>query len=321
MSLLLGIGLFGLGLGLVLVSAERLVESTVGVSRRLGLSAFLISVVFIGFDPENLGVGAVASYEGTAGIALGTIVGAAMVALALAFGITALIAPLDFGRVPGRILLLPVGAVGLLMLLAVDGTLSRGDGALLLAGYIGAVIALLRWERRGIHVAPTDAVEAEVEDEEDRELGWVVGEFVASLVGIVLGSELLVRGAGPVVEALGWTETLFGMTLLALLVSVEEVARELPAALRGRPDISFGNVVGSALAFFGFNAGIIALVRPVRVDAVTQQFYLPVCVGTVLLIAALMLWRRVPRWGGALLLLMYALFVAGPSLVGGGLLP
>lgn len=316
MSLLTGLVLFGAGLGLVLLSAERLVDSTVGVSHRFGLSAFLISVVFIGFDPENLGVGAVASYEATAGIALGTIVGAAMVALALAFGITALIVPLEFETAPRRILLLPVGAVALVTGLALDGMLSRVDGGILLLGYVAAVGILLRWERQGVHVAPTAAVEAEVEEEAGE--GWVrtIGWFAASLLGIVAGSELLVRGAHPVIEALGWTETVFGMTLLALLVSVEEVARELPAALKGRPDISFGNVVGSALAFFGFNAGVIALVRPVPVNSVTQHFYLPVCAGTVLLIAVLMLRRRVPRWGGALLLLVYALFVAGPAFVG-----
>ena len=312
MSLFTGAVLFGLGLVLVLFFAERLVDSTVGVSHRLGVSTFLISVVFIGFDPENLAVGAVASYEATAGIALGTIVGAAMVALALAFGITALIVPLDFERAPRRILVLPVGAVALVTLLALDGMLSRIDGAILLVGYVGAVALLLRWERQDIHVAPTEAVEAEV----DEEAGLIgsVGWFVASLAGIVAGSELLVRGARPIVEALGWTETTFGMTLLALLVSVEEVARELPAALKGRPDISYGNVLGSALAFFGFNAGVIALVRPVPVDPVTQHFYLPVCAGTVLLIALLMWRRRVPRWGGGLLLLAYGVFVFGPSL-------
>ena len=314
MSLFTGAVLFGLGLGLVLFFAERLVDSTVGVSHRLGVSTFLISVVFIGFDPENLAVGAVASYEATAGIALGTIVGAAMVALALAFGITAFIVPLDFERAPRRILVLPVGAVALVTLLALDGMLSRIDGAILLVGYVGAVALLLRWERQDIHVAPTEAVETEVEvDEEAGPIGSV-GWFVASLAGIVGGSELLVRGARPLIAALGWTETTFGMTLLALLVSVEEVARELPAALKGRPDISYGNVLGSALAFFGFNAGVIALVRPVPVDPVTQHFYLPVCAGTVLLIALLMWRRRVPRWGGGLLLLAYGVFVFGPSL-------
>jgi len=312
MSLLVGLGLFGAGLVLVLVCSERLAESTIGVSRHLGLSAFLIGVVFIGFDPENLGIGAVASAEASTGIALGTIVGAAMVALALAFGVTALIVPLHFEQAPRRILALPVGAVIVLMLLALDGRLSRGDGALLLLGYVGAVGLLLRWERAGLRVVPAAAVKAEVEDELSKSVLQSGAWFGGSLVGIVVGSELLVRGAQPLIAALGWTETAFGMTLLALLVSIEEVARELPAALKGRPDITYGNVLGSALAFFGFNAGVIALVRPVPVDPSTQYFYLPVCAGTVLLIVLLMAGRRVPRWGGALLVLVYAFFAAGP---------
>lgn len=316
MSLLLAIGLFAIGLVLVIGSAERLVESTVGLSHNAGLSAFLISVVFIGFDPENLAVGAVASYDQAAGIALGTIAGAAMVALALAFGITAVVVPLEFESVPRRILLLPVGAVALVTGLAIDGQLSRIDGAMLLLAYGVAVTVLLYWEREGIHVAPTEAVEGEVEEEAPEGVWRSVAWFVGSLVGLLLGSELLLRGARPIITALGWTDTLFGMTLLALLVSVEEVARELPAALKGRPDVSFGNVVGSALAFFCFNAGVIALVRPVPVEAVTRHFYLPVCGGTVLLIAALMARRRVSRWDGILLLGAYLLFVAGPF-VGG----
>jgi cation:H+ antiporter len=196
--------------------------------------------------------------------------------------------------------------------LALDGQLSRVDGAVLLGAYAVAVGALLWWERQGIHVAATEAVEEEMEEEGPSGLGKAIAWFGASLAGVIVGSELFIRGARPLISALGWTDTLFGMTLLALLVSVEEVARELPAALKGRPDVTFGNVVGSALAFFCFIAGIIALVHPVLVAAITRQFYLPVCAGAVLLIALLMAGQRVPRWGGVLLLLVYGVFVAGP---------
>jgi len=89
------------------------------------------------------------------------------------------------------------------------------------------------------------------------------------------------------------------------------VARELPAALKGRPDITFGNVLGSVLAFFLFNAGIIALVRPVPVSDTVLQFFLPMGLVTIVFIAAVMFSRRVPRWAGAVLVLLYLLFVAG----------
>ena len=120
---------------------------------------------------------------------------------------------------------------------------------------------------------------------------------------------MLVAGSRTLIGRIGISDTLFGMTLLAFVVSVEELARELPAALKGRPDISFGNVVGSILAFFLFNAGIIALVRPVPADPLTVGFYLPLCLATVVLICAFMAFRSVPRWAGALLVLAYLVFV------------
>ena len=74
---------FGVGLGLVIFFAEQLVKGVVGTSMGFGLSAFLLSVIFIGFDPDNLAVGTAASAEGVTGIALGSILGGAMVAMPL----------------------------------------------------------------------------------------------------------------------------------------------------------------------------------------------------------------------------------------------
>ena len=138
-----------------------------------------------------------------------------------------------------------------------------------------------------------------------------LGLLAISLAGILAGSELLVWSSRTIMDRLGLSDTLFGMTILALLVSIEELARELPAAWKGRPEISYGNVVGSLLAFFGFNACIIALVRPVPVDPSVLTFYLPVCGGTVLAITLFMLTKTIPRWGGAILVLLYGVFVIG----------
>ena len=99
MEIVLALVLFGVGLGLIIFFAEQLVKGVVGTSIGFGLSTFLLSVIFIGFDPDNLAVGTVASAEGMAGIALGSILGGAMVAVALAFGISALVAPMTFAQV------------------------------------------------------------------------------------------------------------------------------------------------------------------------------------------------------------------------------
>ena len=309
MNIALAVVLFIVGLGMVIYFAEKLVKGAVGTSVGFGISAFLVSVIFIGFDPENLAVGAVGSLEGVAGIALGSIIGAAMVAIALAFGITALIAPMRFEQAPKRVLAVPVLAVVLLGALALDSQLSRIDGVILLAGFALSIVYLLRLSRRGIDIKPTGEVAETLEEAEELSKWKSLGLLVLSLAAIVIGSEMLVRGAEVVIGRIGLSDTVFGMTILAFLVSIEELAREIPAARKGRAEITFGNVAGSILAFFLFNAGIIALVRPVPVDTQTLTFYLPFCLGTLIVIALFMAARSVPRWAGAILVLLYLGFV------------
>lgn len=307
--------LFILGLGLVIYFSEKLVQGVVGTSLGFGISTFLISVIFIGFDPENLAIGAVGSVEGVAGIALGSIIGGAMVAIALAFGITALITPMRFEQVPKQILIVPILAVLLFGILSLDGQLSRLDGAILLIGFILAIFYLIRLSKSGLTIQPTGEVAETLEEAEEinkwKSLGW----FLISLIAIIVGSEMLVSGASTIIASLGLSDTTFGMTILALLISIEELARELPAALQGRPEISFGNVLGSLLAFFLFNAGIIALVAPVPVSAQTFRFYLPVCFATTVVVCLFMANRNINRWAGAIMVLFYAIFFAGGYII------
>jgi cation:H+ antiporter len=222
MSLVLFVG----GLTLVIFFAERLVKGAVGTSAGFGVSAFVISVVFIGFDPENLAVGAVGSYEGISGIALGSVIGAAMVAIAFAFGLTALIAPMRFEQVARPVLAVPVGAITLFAVLAGDGSLSRLDGCILLATFAVAVAGLLWLSKRGLDIKPTGEVAETLEDVGKLNKWTSLGLMLLSLILIVIGSEMLVEGSKAIIDRLGLSDTMFGMTLLAFLVSVEELARE-----------------------------------------------------------------------------------------------
>lgn len=312
--MILSLVLFVIGLGLVISFAEQLVKGAIDTSLSFGISPFLVSVIFIGFDPENLAVGAAGAVEGVAGIALGSIIGAAMVAVALAFGITALCAPMAFGQVPKQVLAVPILAGFLLGLLCLDGQLSRGDGAVLLLGFVLAIFYLVRLSKRGLDISPTGEVAETLEETEAIGKWRSLGLLVLSLVAIVVGSEMLIASSETIIASLGLSDTVFGMTILALLVSIEELARELPAALQGRPEISFGNVVGSILAFFLCNAGIIAVVQPVPVSDQVLRFYLPVCLITIIVVSLLMLRKQIPRWAGAVLVGFYLLFAAGGSI-------
>jgi cation:H+ antiporter len=305
------LGLSLVGLVLVVWAAERLVEGVVGTSVGFGVSAFVVSVVFVGFDPENLAVGAAGAVEGLPGIATGSVIGAAMVAAGLAFGMTALLAPMRFAQAPRRVLLVPPAAILLFGALVLDGVLSRMDGAVLLAAFVLAVLDLLRLSRRGLDVRPTGEVAESLEREVRPSRARSLGLLGLSLGALVLGSELLVAGSRRLLDLWSLSQTVYGMTLLALAVSVEELARELPAARRGHPEITVGNVAGSILAFFLCNAGVIALVRPVAIDPSVIRFYLPVCLLTVAFATACLATLRMPRWAGGVLVAAYLVFFVG----------
>lgn len=309
------IAFFIVGLALLLYFSEKLVEGTVATSITMGVSAFIISVIFIGFDPENLALGAVANWEGAFGIALGTIFGAAMVAIALAFGITALIVPMEFEETPMEILIIPVVSVMLVSALSVDGVLSRPDGLILLTSFVLAIFWLIIQSGRGVDIKAEGEVAEVLEKEEPIPRGKAIALLFFSLVAIIAGSELLVRGSEDIIGTLGLSETVFGMTILALLVSLEELARELPAALKGRADISYGNVAGSILAFFLFNTGILALIQPIPVSLDVLRFHIPVCILTVLFITYRMHRKKLNRASGAVLVMVYAIFFIGSYLI------
>jgi cation:H+ antiporter len=202
-------------------------------------------------------------------------------------------------------------AVVLFAVLALDGQLSRVDGGLLLIGFGLTILYLVRIGRRGLDITPSGEVGHHLEKGNIPGKWPSLGLFILSLVAIVVGSELLVSGAQTLLRRFAIADLPFGMTVLAFLVSIEELERELPAARQGRPDISFGNVLGSILAFFLCNAGMIALVRPLPVDRAVLTFYLPLAFMTTAVISGFMLTKRVPRWAGNVLILLYTVFAVG----------
>jgi cation:H+ antiporter len=145
MDLAVDLALALIGLVLIVVAAERLVAAAVGTALALRVTPFVVTAFFIGFDPENLAVGAAAANDGSDGIALGSILGAAVVAIALAFGLTALVTPVRVAPAPWPLLALRAAAVAGFAVLASDGELSRTDGVVLILGYAAAVVTTRSW--------------------------------------------------------------------------------------------------------------------------------------------------------------------------------
>jgi cation:H+ antiporter len=233
-----------------------------------------------------------------------------MVATAFAIGLTAIIKPVEFSLSRKGVLLIAPIAVLVAWLLSLDGTLSRVDGVVLLGVFVG-LVAYLLWEgKRGL-VIQGEAHEAmaEVQREHHSRI-FYIGLVIATLVGLVIGAELAVWGTKRILDVSGISGTLFGMTVVAFAVSVEELARTLLPVVKGHSEIAVGNVIGSAAYFFTFNAGLIALVAPLLVASQVRWNYYPFALAAAVLVGILALQERIGRAGGALLLGLYVAFVA-----------
>jgi cation:H+ antiporter len=292
------------GVALVVASAELLFEGLLALAARLEVPAFTLTALVSGLEVETLAAGIAANARGLGGAAAGTFLGGTtFLALGVA-GLGALVRPLR-ASLPPALLLWTAAAPLPLAALAADGRLSRLDGALLVAWFAVAMAGLARGAR-GL-LAP--------ERPERRRLGGL--RLVAGLAGLTAGGDLLGRGLYDVTSRLGVSPTLLGNTALAAAVEAEEVARVAAPARRGRGDVALANVVGTIVHFAALNAGVVALVKPIELDRATTRLHLPAAVAATLALCALLArGRGLGRSEGALLLGLYAAYVAAAILAG-----
>jgi cation:H+ antiporter len=287
-----------LGTGLVVFGADVFVDGLLGVARSLGVAPFVLSVALSGFETENLVAGIAANAKGLPGAAAGTFLGGVtFLALGVA-GIGGLIAPVRV-ELPARFAVWTAIAPLPLLAFAIDGHLSRPEGALLVLWSLVALVGLAR-SGRELLVA---------EDEERvRRPGL---RLLAGLGVLTGGGWLLGEGLRTTVRRLGIPGTLLGNTALAAMVEAEELARFAVPARRGRPEIGLGSIAGTVVHFVALNAGIIALVKPLTLGHDTTRFYLPVAAVSPAIFAAVLLARKqLGRIEGAGLTGLYVAYLA-----------
>lgn len=123
-------------------------------------------------------------------------------------------------------------------------------------------------------------------------------------------------GLRSTVNRFGVSDTLLGNTAIAASVEAEEVARVAVPTRRGKPELALGNIAGTIVHFIAFNAGVIALIKPLSLDAATVDLHMPVAVGSTALLCGLIALRgRLDRIDGLLLLGLYAAYVATAVIV------
>ena len=250
------------GIGLLMWSANRFIDGAAATARYLGMPPLLIGMLIVGFGtsaPEMV-VSAQTALQGSPGLALGNAYGSNISNIGLILGLTAIISPIAIhSQVLRKEFPLLIGVTILAAWQLWDGEISRLDAAVLLLGFVGFVVWSI-WQSRQ---QKDDAYGAEIEHHlttPSISRGKALLLLVVGFVLLIVSSRILVWGAVGVAQAIGMSDFIIGLTVVAVGTSLPELASSLIAARRGEDDISLGNILGSnlfnTLAVVGIASGI-----------------------------------------------------------------
>ena len=310
----LTLGRFVLGIVLLIGGAELLERGASRLAGAFGISPLVVglTVVALGTSSPELAVSVQAALGGNPEISIGNVVGSNIFNVLFILGISALIVPLVVSEQLVRLDVPLMIAVSIaLLVMALDGTVGRVDGILLLVGIVAYTGFLVRQSRR-----ETAAARAEGEDEVDAGgTGWLRNGLLV-LVGLALllvGSRWLVEGATILATAFGVSQLVIGLTVVAAGTSLPEVATSVLAGLRGERDIAVGNVVGSNLFNILVILGVSAVVAPhgIAVAPAALAFDIPVMIAVAAACLPIFFTGHlISRWEGGVFLAYYLAYTA-----------
>ncbi len=317
-SLLLFVG----GLVALVAGASLLVRGASLLALRLGLPPLVVglTVVAFGTSAPEMAVSTGAVLSGRGGLAVGNAVGSNIFNVLFILGVAALITPLAVHRqVIRQEAPIMIGAAVLLIVLGLDGSLGLFDGLLLLGSLVAYTVFLVR-QARG---EPAAAGRDEFADELlpaaagrwDSTLAAQIGSIAAGLAMLVLGSEGLVSAAVNFARALGLSEVIIGLTIVAAGTSLPEVAASVMASLKGQRDIAVGNVVGSCIfnlfGVVGLSAFVASLgaggALPLPPDVARFDLWVMLA-ALVACLPVFLTGREIARWEGGLFLAYYVAY-------------
>ena len=273
----------GLGLIILLLAGDTLVKGAVNLSLRLGIPALIVSLTVVAFGtsaPELL-ISIKAVLDGVPGLALGNVVGSNTANVLLILGVPALIFGIAAGSDTSRSFVFMIAGTVVFMGLAYVGPFTWWSGLIMLA--ILALILVDSARSAQAHRRAADdaaalaalaALDADAIEEADPDMPWwkIMVYLGLGLVGLPIGADLLVDSSVTIAEAFGVTDTVIGLTLVAIGTSLPELATTVMAAVRKHSDVALGNVIGSNMFNLLGIIGIAALVGPIPVDPGILRF-------------------------------------------------
>ncbi len=315
--------LFVAGLAGLVAGADLLVRGAGKLALSFGISPLVVGLTIVAFGTSapEMAVSVASVVNGNADMAVGNVVGSNIFNVLFILGISALIVPLVVNRQLIRQEVPIMFGVSLLMLLVVlDGTVQVWEGAGLLAIMVAYTVFLIVQSRRQSAAdasGSADALDGELTapapTDWDARLPVQLGLIVAGLALLVLGSDWLVTAAVAFAKALGVSDVVIALTIVAAGTSMPEVATSITAALKGQRDIAVGNVVGSntfnilgCIGLSGVVAGSTGL--PVAASVLAFDIWVMLAVALACL-PVFLTGREIARWEGAVFVGYYAAYV------------
>ena len=295
------------GLAALIAGGETIVRAGSKLAARIGVSPMIIglTVVSLGTSAPEMAISINAAIRGNGELAIANITGTNTLTLLLILGITALIAPLQI-QTPAIRLELPVMVVGAMALFvfALDLSLNFTDGVIL--GLTGVVYLGLLYRNSRQEMA-----EAE-KDTSSRV--WVQSLILlAGLVALVIGSDWMVTGAVEIATAIGVSEAVIGLTIVALGTSAPEIVTSIIASIRNQRDMAVGNLLGSVIFNVSLVGAVAAMVAPggiALLDSTNTFSMWSFLAANLLMIPVFILGKRINRIEGGVLTLLYVAYLA-----------
>ena len=277
------------GVLLLIWGADRFVHGAAATARNLGVAPLLIGLTVVAFAtsaPEIL-VAIVAAARGQTDLAVGNAIGSNIANIGLVLGIVAIIRPIEMTSATLRREMPALLAVSLLTVsLFLDSYLSRVDGFVLLTGLLIVMVWLVRLGTRS-SVSDSMTAEYDAEIPRDMPMKTAIIWLIIGLAALLVGADFMVDGAIEIARALGVTELVIGILLVALATSLPELAVSLVSALKGEYGLALGNIVGSNT----FNSlaviGIAAIIHPAALPPSVLSLHIFVLVAFTLVLFAM----------------------------------
>jgi len=299
------------GLILLFFGGEVLLRGAVSIALRSGLSPLLIGLTIVAFATSmpELMVTVTSGLGGVTDVGVGNVIGSNIANILLILGVAAMISPIPTQiRQVIRDSSVMVFATGVFIVFALTGEMSYFHGCFMLG-----LLLLYMWNsyrserRRGVSL---DIEEIEGAEKGPCSTAVAIGLIIGGIIGLVCGSELLVHGAVDIARAVGISETVIGLTLVAFGTSLPELATGIVAALRGHTEVALGNVMGSNIFNILLIIGILTLIVPVQVAAEVLKFDMWAMAAVSVLVIPLMLsGRQIGRMEGLLLVAIYLAYI------------